>query len=56
MNAVYRRTVVFFGVVAIVLGLAILVRTADAGGGAGYLFGGLFVALGGARLYLLLRR
>ena len=41
---------------AIVLGLAILVRTADEGGGVGYLFGGLFVALGGARLYLLLRR
>jgi hypothetical protein len=56
VNAAYRRTVFVFGVIAIVLGLAILVRTAGAGGGVGYLFGGLFVAFGGARLYLLLRR
>lgn len=56
MNAVYRRTVLFFGLLAIVLGFAILVRTAYEGGGGGYVFGGLFVALGGARLYLLLRR
>ena len=56
MNAVYRRTMLFFGVLAIVLGFAILVRTAYQGGGVGYVFGGLFVALGSARLYLLLRR
>ena len=56
MSVVYRRTVLAFGVIAILLGLAILVRTAAAGGGAGYVFGALFVALGTARLYLLLRR
>jgi len=56
VNAVYRRAVLVFGLVAIVLGLAILVRTAYEGGGTGYLFGGLFVALGGTRVYLLLRR
>jgi hypothetical protein len=56
VNALYRRTVLTFGVLAIVLGLAILVRTASEGGGAGYLFGGLFVALGAARVFLLLRR
>jgi hypothetical protein len=56
VNAAYRRTVIAFAVVAIVLGFAILVRTAYGGGGAGYVFGALFVALGGARLYLLLRR
>ena len=39
--------------VAIVLGLAMLVRTAVAGGGVGYLFGALFVGLGAGRLYLL---
>jgi hypothetical protein len=56
MNRTYRGTVVVFGVVAIVLGLALLVRTATLGGGVGYLFGALFVGLGGGRLYLLRRR
>jgi len=56
VNAFHRRTVVLFGVVALVLGVAILVRTAAAGGGVGYLFGALFVGLGAGRLYLLLRR
>ena len=56
MSAAYRRTVLVFGVVAILLGFAILGRTAAEGGGAGYVFGGLFVALGTARVYLLLRR
>ena len=46
MNRTYRGTVVVFGVVAIVLGLALLVRTATLGGGVGYLFGALFVGLG----------
>jgi hypothetical protein len=56
VNRTYRGTVVVFGVVAIVLGLALLVRTATLGGGIGYLFGALFVGLGAGRLYLLLRR
>jgi hypothetical protein len=56
VNVFHRRTVLVFGVVAIGLGLAILVRTAIAGGGVGYLFGALFVGLGCGRLYLLLRR
>lgn len=56
MNAFRRRTVIVFGVVAIGLGVAIVVRTAVAGGGVGYLFGALFVGLGAGRLYLLLRR
>ena len=43
-----------FGILAIVLGVGILVRTAyDGGGTFGYAFGGLFVALGAARLYIL---
>jgi uncharacterized membrane protein HdeD (DUF308 family) len=53
----YRRAVVVFGMLAIVLGLAMLAETARAGGGSvGYLFGVLFVALGCGRLYLLRRR
>ena len=56
MNRVYRRSVLVFGSLAIVLGFAILVRTAYAGGGTvGFVVGALFVALGAARLYLLRR-
>jgi hypothetical protein len=54
VNTVYRRSVLIFGIVAILLGFALLVRTAYEGGGAlGYSIGALFVALGAARLYLL---
>jgi hypothetical protein len=54
VNRMYRRTVFVFGLLAIVLGFAILVRTAyGSGGSVGYAFGGLFIALGTARLYLL---
>jgi hypothetical protein len=54
VNAAYRRLVAVFGVFAIGLGFAILVRTAyEGGGGVGFAVGALFVALGAARLYLL---
>ena len=56
MSTAYRRAVLVFGVVAVGLGFAILVRTAWAGGGAGYVFGCLFVAVGAGRLFLLRRR
>jgi hypothetical protein len=56
VNAVYRRTVLVFGLVAIALGFALLVRTAYEGGGTvGYVVGALFVALGAARLFILRR-
>jgi hypothetical protein len=56
VSRIYRRSVLAFGVLAITLGFAILVRTAYEGGGTvGYAFGALFVALGSARLYLLRR-
>lgn len=56
MNRVYRRSVLVFGSLAVVLGFAILVRTAYEGGGTvGFVVGALFVALGAARLYLLKR-
>jgi len=56
VNTVYRRSVQTFGLIAIVLGLGILVRTASEGGGIGYVFGCLFVAVGAGRIYLLRRR
>jgi hypothetical protein len=50
----YRRFVLVFGIVAVVVGFAILIRTAAGGGGSvGYAVGALFIALGTARLYLL---
>jgi uncharacterized membrane protein HdeD (DUF308 family) len=52
----YRAAVVFFGVLAIGLGLALIIETAVEGGGVGYVLGVLFLALGAGRLYLLWRR
>jgi hypothetical protein len=57
MTGMYRRTVLLFGLVAIGLGFALLVRTAYEGGGTvGFVVGALFIALGAARIYLLRRR
>jgi uncharacterized membrane protein HdeD (DUF308 family) len=56
VTRVYRRFVLVFGLVAIVLGFSMLIRTAYVGGGTiGYVLGAMFVALGTARLYLLRR-
>lgn len=55
MKQLHVRSVLVFGIVAIVLGFAILVRTAYLGGGTGYVFGCLFVAVGAGRIYLLRR-
>jgi hypothetical protein len=52
----YRELVTVFGVIAMGLGVALIVRTAIAGGGVGILIGLLFVGLGAGRLYLLRRR
>ena len=53
----YNRAVVVFGGVMIVLGFAILVRTAVAGGGVvGFVVGALFVAVGAGRIHLQRRR
>ena len=57
MTGLYRRSVLVFGVLAVVLGIALLVQTTAQGGGTvGYLLGVLFVGLGLGRLYLLRRR
>jgi hypothetical protein len=54
MTRAYRRAVLVFGLLAIGLGFATLVRTAYGGGGTvGYAIGALFIVLGTARLYLL---
>ena len=52
----YRQAVVVLGLLFVGLGIALIVRTAQAGGGVGYLIGVLFVALGVGRLYLQRRR
>jgi hypothetical protein len=47
----YSWAIVAFSVVFVAIGAALLVRTAAEGGGVvGFLLGGLFVALGVARL------
>jgi hypothetical protein len=49
----YRISVVVFSLAFVVIGVALLARTAAEGGGVvGYLLGGLFVALGAGRLTL----
>jgi hypothetical protein len=46
----YRRAVLVFAAVFVVIGVALLVVTTAAGGGiVGYVLGGLFIALGVAR-------
>ena len=52
----HRGFVTVLAVVAIVLGIALIVETVILGGGIGYVFGALFVALGVGRLYLLRKR
>lgn len=57
MTGLYRRSVLAFGVVSIVLGIALLAETIAAGGGStGYLLGVLFLALGVGRIFLVRRR
>jgi len=54
VTGLYRRSVFVFGLLAVVLGFSLLVRTAYEGGGTiGYTLGALFIVLGTARLYLL---
>ena len=53
MRNAYSLTVFVFSAIFIAIGLALLVRTAAAGGGiVGYVLGALFVALGVARFTL----
>jgi hypothetical protein len=52
----YARLVMLFAAAFVALGVALIVETAVAGGGVGFLIGALFVGLGVGRLYLLRRR
>jgi hypothetical protein len=53
----YRYGIVVFAVVFIGIGVALVVVTAARNGGAfGFFIGGLFLALGAGRLYLLRSR
>jgi hypothetical protein len=52
----YRGGLAVFALAFVAIGIALLVVTAGHGGGIGYLLGGLFVAAGAARLYLLRKR
>ena len=52
----YRYAVIVLALLFVVIGVALLVATAAAGGGVlGFLLGGLFIALGVGRLTLLRR-
>jgi hypothetical protein len=48
----YRQGVFVLSLLFIGLGIALIVRTAQAGGGVGYLIGVLFLGLGVGRLIL----
>jgi len=49
----YRVAVVAFSVIFVVIGFALLVRTALEGGGVvGFVLGGLFIALGAGRIVI----
>jgi hypothetical protein len=52
----YRDLVFTFGLVAIGIGIALIVRTIAYGGGIGIVIGLLFIGLGVGRLHLLRRR
>jgi hypothetical protein len=51
-----RPAIIVFSLILVVIGIALIVRTALLGGGIGLLLGALFAAAGAGRLYLLKRR
>jgi hypothetical protein len=53
---VLRNAIIAFAAVFIVIGCALVVQTARAGGGVGYVLAVLFIGLGVGRLYLLWTR
>ena len=50
-----RRVTIVLSGLLLVLGFAVCVETAVAGGGIGYLFGALLAVAGAGRLYVLLK-
>src|SRR5207244_9033338 len=56
VNRGYRQTVLLLGLLFVGIGIGLIVQTARAGGGVGYVIGVLFVGLGVGRVYLQRRR
>jgi hypothetical protein len=56
MARLYRALTFVLSLAFVGVGVALLAVTAAHGGGAGFLFGALFITAGAARMYLLLRR
>jgi hypothetical protein len=57
VNAFYRRSILVTSLLAFAIGVALIAVTAAEGGGSfGFTLGGLFIALGAGRVYLLRRR
>jgi hypothetical protein len=52
----YAQAILVLSCLFVALGLAIIIRTAQVGGGVGYLIGVLFLGLGIGRIYLQRRR
>jgi hypothetical protein len=52
----YRQGILVLGLLFVGLGIALIVRTAQVGGGVGYLIGVLFIGLGVGRVVLQRRR
>ena len=52
----YGQGVFILSCLFVALGIALIVRTAQVGGGVGYLIGALFLCLGVGRIYLQRRR
>jgi hypothetical protein len=56
VRGAYGTAVLVFSLLFVALGIALIVRTVQAGGGVGYLIGALFIGLGVGRFVLQKRR
>lgn len=56
MREVHARATVFFSSLLVLLGVVLVVETALAGGGVGYLLGIMLALVGALRVYLTRRR
>jgi hypothetical protein len=56
VTGLHARATLFFSSLLVLLGVALVVETALAGGGVGYLLGSLLALVGALRLYLTWRR
>lgn len=56
MREIHARATVFFSGLLVLLGAVLVVETALAGGGVGYLLGIMLALVGALRVYLIRRR